>query len=224
MARPYRGYNCPTRAVSSVGRAPARQAGGHWFEPSTAHLERRWKQRLFSCSGSLSAAPQRGYGKTLGKHLRGIRSSRQGGRVNSNGHPQTLVPAEPGNTLGVRHGVYSRSGRVLAARAEEIADALMHLPYAHPLDVLAAEEIGSLMATLEAVDAALSDGRVENKRGQVRHLLDVKARLSRQLREWLAAFGATPAARADWAAKLARPSFAEQVEQRRKELENRGND
>src|SRR6185312_7972402 len=25
------------RAVSSVGRAPARQAGGHWFEPSTAH-------------------------------------------------------------------------------------------------------------------------------------------------------------------------------------------
>src|SRR5437763_6639007 len=26
------------RAVSSVGRAPARQAGGHWFEPSTAHF------------------------------------------------------------------------------------------------------------------------------------------------------------------------------------------
>src|SRR5439155_18037465 len=30
----------PPRAVSSVGRAPARQAGGHWFEPSTAHLRR----------------------------------------------------------------------------------------------------------------------------------------------------------------------------------------
>ena len=26
-----------SRAVSSAGRAPARQAGGHWFEPSTAH-------------------------------------------------------------------------------------------------------------------------------------------------------------------------------------------
>ena len=26
------------RAVSSVGRAPALQAGGHWFESSTAHL------------------------------------------------------------------------------------------------------------------------------------------------------------------------------------------
>jgi hypothetical protein len=32
------GYSRPARAVSSVGRAPARQAGGHWFEPSTAHL------------------------------------------------------------------------------------------------------------------------------------------------------------------------------------------
>ena len=27
-----------SRAFSSVGRAPARQAGGHWFEPSNAHL------------------------------------------------------------------------------------------------------------------------------------------------------------------------------------------
>ena len=27
------------RALSSVGRAPARQAGGHWFEPSSAHSQ-----------------------------------------------------------------------------------------------------------------------------------------------------------------------------------------
>src|SRR3712207_8661684 len=27
----------PPRAISSAGRAPARQAGGHWFEPSIAH-------------------------------------------------------------------------------------------------------------------------------------------------------------------------------------------
>ena len=38
---PHRRLNCPAaRAVSSVGRAPARQAGGHWFEPSTAHSAR----------------------------------------------------------------------------------------------------------------------------------------------------------------------------------------
>ena len=32
--------NLTIGAVSSVGRAPARQAGGHWFEPSTAHFLR----------------------------------------------------------------------------------------------------------------------------------------------------------------------------------------
>ena len=33
-------------AVSSVGRAPARQAGGHWFEPSTAHPQSLGAKRL----------------------------------------------------------------------------------------------------------------------------------------------------------------------------------
>jgi hypothetical protein len=27
------------RAISSVGRAPPRQGGGHWFEPSIAHSD-----------------------------------------------------------------------------------------------------------------------------------------------------------------------------------------
>src|SRR4051795_4969039 len=35
------------RAVSSVGRAPARQAGGHWFEPSTAHHRKARSGGLF---------------------------------------------------------------------------------------------------------------------------------------------------------------------------------
>ena len=48
-----------SRAVSSVGRAPARQAGGHWFEPSTAHrlgipLARRF--RAFSTARSREAS------------------------------------------------------------------------------------------------------------------------------------------------------------------------
>src|SRR5262245_4126854 len=48
--RPPRGYNPPTRAVSSVGRAPARQAGGHWFEPSTAHhLKAPQRHGAFVC-------------------------------------------------------------------------------------------------------------------------------------------------------------------------------
>src|SRR5206468_559444 len=28
------------RAISSAGRAPPRQGGGHWFEPSIAHSDR----------------------------------------------------------------------------------------------------------------------------------------------------------------------------------------
>src|SRR4051794_31497697 len=32
-------------AVSSAGRAPALQAGGHWFEPSTAHSARNRRAR-----------------------------------------------------------------------------------------------------------------------------------------------------------------------------------
>ena len=37
MCRFETGINSATRALSSVGRAPARQAGGRWFEPSSAH-------------------------------------------------------------------------------------------------------------------------------------------------------------------------------------------
>ena len=39
-------------AVSSVGRAPARQAGGHWFEPSTAHIVKALLIGPFFCLNS----------------------------------------------------------------------------------------------------------------------------------------------------------------------------
>ena len=44
------------RAVSSVGRAPARQAGGHWFEPSTAHTPIGVESTLRSMVASIGAA------------------------------------------------------------------------------------------------------------------------------------------------------------------------
>src|SRR5262249_15209976 len=40
-------------AVSSVGRAPALQAGGRWFEPGTAHLIPQANPRLRRCSAKL---------------------------------------------------------------------------------------------------------------------------------------------------------------------------
>jgi hypothetical protein len=47
-------------AVSSVGRAPARQAGGHWFEPSTAHLTKAPLRRGFLVFGARSCCRARG--------------------------------------------------------------------------------------------------------------------------------------------------------------------
>jgi hypothetical protein len=39
-------YNANRFVLGHLGRSlkPARQAGGHWFEPSTAHREKPWKQ------------------------------------------------------------------------------------------------------------------------------------------------------------------------------------
>ena len=48
------------RAVSSVGRAPARQAGGHWFEPSTAHLQEAPLRRGLSGSVAAQGRKERG--------------------------------------------------------------------------------------------------------------------------------------------------------------------
>ena len=41
-------------------RASIRQAGGHWFEPSTAHSKTRWKRRVFHYShlGQRSTKPR----------------------------------------------------------------------------------------------------------------------------------------------------------------------
>jgi hypothetical protein len=139
------------------------------------------------------------------------------GMANPRGNVDALVPAPRGNLRGLRHGAYSK--RALAPRAAEVAEAPLELPWAQPLDRLAAEEVGSVIAALEAIDQALADGRVENKRGQVRHLLAMKATLSRTLKEWLTVLGATPAARAEWATKLTRPTFAELVEAKRQQIE-----
>jgi hypothetical protein len=42
------------RAISSAGRAPPRQGGGHWFEPSIAHSSKAPSQRGFRHSQSPS--------------------------------------------------------------------------------------------------------------------------------------------------------------------------
>lgn len=134
--------------------------------------------------------------------------------MNKDGHKATLQPVQPGNTNAVRSGIYSRTGRVLAPRAEEITAALMELPHAAPVDIIAAEEIGSILAHLEAIDKDLEQrGRRDRKA-----LLGHKARLTRELRTWLREFGGTPLARASWAKELAQGGLAAEIARRREAL------
>jgi hypothetical protein len=51
----------------------------------------------------------------------------------------------------VQHAAYAAGNQVLAPRAVEIAEALLQLPHVQPLDRLAAEEIGALVARIEAL-------------------------------------------------------------------------
>ena len=133
--------------------------------------------------------------------------------MNPDGTPDTLVAAHPANTSAVKSGIYSRTGRVLAQRAEEIATALMSAPHTVPLDVIAAEEIGSVLAQLEAIDRDLEQGGRRDRRT----LLEHKARLSRELRTWLREFGGTPRSRAEWAKDLAQGGLAADIARRRTE-------
>ena len=140
---------------------------------------------------------------------------------NPRGHPPTLRH-EPGNTVAVRHGVYATGNRVLAPRAREIADALMAAPHTVPLDQLAAEEIGALLARIEALDAALEDRKPGSKGTAT--LLDLRLRASARLERWLREFGATPAARAEWAAQLGRGGLAAEIARRRQAVGDSGCD
>jgi len=139
--------------------------------------------------------------------------------MNRNGHAATLEKARLGNQHRFLHGLYSGRSE-LSSRAQELAEELLELPHAGLADRLAAEEIGALIDTLERVDAALADGRVENRRGQVRTLIEVRRRLSGELRAWLREFGLTPSSRAEWAATLAKGEpLAHAIARRRGEVE-----
>ena len=133
---------------------------------------------------------------------------------NPSGNAEALVPAPPGNAYGLQHVAFSK--RIIGERAQAIADGLMSLEW------VAAEEIASVIASLEAIDRALADGKVEY-RGKARGLLATKATLTRELRSWLATFGALPSARADWTRKLLAPSFQELFEQKKREIEEARN-
>ena len=48
--------------------------------------------------------------------------------MNPGGHYETLTPAEPGNVLALKHGVYAR-GTVLSPAGRELVSDLLALPH-----------------------------------------------------------------------------------------------
>jgi hypothetical protein len=131
--------------------------------------------------------------------------------VNPNGNAETLYPAHPGNVSAVKSGIYSRSGRILAPRAAEIADELMSAPHLSELDRTGAEEIAALISVIDAIDADLAKKGIGGRRS----LLDMRLRASGRLERWLAAYGFTPQGRATWASTLAHGGLAAEIARRR---------
>jgi hypothetical protein len=122
--------------------------------------------------------------------------------MNPTGRSENLVARQFENVNAVKHGAFSR--RTMAPRANEIAEELMQAPHTVTLDRIAAEEIGSIVAMLETIDADLLARGLTDREGNVRSLAELRVRLSGRLEKWLREFGATPAARVQWVERLGR--------------------
>jgi hypothetical protein len=141
------------------------------------------------------------------------------GSMNNDGTSANLVAAHPGNRNAVRSGIFSRTGRVLAPRAREIADELMTAPHVSTLDATGAEEIGALIALIEAMDADIAE-RGLTRRGDARALVKLRLQASRRLQDWLAAYGMTPRSRAEFLREhLAGRSLIADLNRRRADAE-----
>lgn len=72
----------------------------------------------------------------------------------------------------------------------------MASPYSSSFDAFGAEEIGALIALLEAMDADLAARRITARNGEVRSLVKLRIGASRRLQEWLGHYALTPRATA----------------------------
>jgi hypothetical protein len=101
--------------------------------------------------------------------------------MNSKGHPETLVAAQPGNTNALRSGVHSP--RLIEARAAEIVAELGSAMELDEMGKIALWALGRLMAAIEAIDRDLGDRGLTDSRGKERYLLKLRERSLRQLDE-----------------------------------------
>jgi hypothetical protein len=103
--------------------------------------------------------------------------------MNKRGNPRTLVAAHPGNLNAAKHGIHSP--RLIQSRATEIADELTQAFTFLPPERLAVQEAARCIAILEAIDRDFDERGLVDKAGEPRYLLNHRARVSRQLEQWL---------------------------------------
>src|SRR5216683_1410463 len=110
--------------------------------------------------------------------------------MNHSGTPANLVSAQFGNANAVKSGAFSRTGAPLAQRAAEVATEVVSGPQVSRLDELGAQEIGRLVALIEAIDNDIGKNGL-TRRGDARAIVKLRLQASRRLQEWLDRYGMT---------------------------------
>ena len=123
------------RAVSSVGRAPARQAGGHWFEPSTAHCEKARKCGLFVslarpqiAAQCLNGASRRAAGRALRRARARIEDVKGAQPQNIRRHQGTGSRELPSLRAPAALRLYGRRGMLCCRRPKKQDVRLPRMP------------------------------------------------------------------------------------------------
>jgi hypothetical protein len=137
--------------------------------------------------------------------------------MNPAGHPKNLVSSHPGNAQALKSGAFSRTDR-LSPRASEIAKGVMASGLVADVDWIGAQELARMLALAEMLDADIDRRGALTRSGVPRAVVEIRMRLTTKIGAWLAAYGATPASRAQLVQDLAAGGLAAAMARRREQL------
>lgn len=128
--------------------------------------------------------------------------------------PKHLVASHPGNAHAERSSVFARRNVALDPEVQELAAAILAEPHVSAMDEMGATEVAKLLVLIDRLDADLKKRGVV-KGGEARGILDHRRKFSAQLERWLAAYGLTPASRAELLRAVATGGLAHDIAKRR---------
>lgn len=125
-----------------------------------------------------------------------------------------LVASHPGNAHAELSSVYARRNVRLDPEVQELAAAILAEPHVSAMDEMGATEVAKLLVLIDRIDADIAKRGVV-KSGEARGILDHRRKYSAQLERWLAAYGLTPASRAELLRTVATGGLAAEIATRR---------